>query len=101
MASRLKLHELLCGITGVKNAYFQPPESVKMNYPCIVYKRNNHFGAFADNIRYMHKTQYQLIVIDKDPDSLIPGHVAEIPLCSFVRHYTSDGLNHDVFNLYF
>jgi len=33
---RLKLHEILCGILNTRNAYFQPPESVKMNYPAIV-----------------------------------------------------------------
>ena len=34
---RLELHEILCTILGSRNVYFQPPESIKMNYPAIVY----------------------------------------------------------------
>jgi len=41
------------------------------------------------------------MVIDKDPDSEIPGMVAKLPLCKFVRHYTTDNLNHDVYRLYY
>ena len=39
MKTRYELHEFLCEILGSRNVYFQPPESVKMKYPAIVYER--------------------------------------------------------------
>lgn len=101
MASRLDLHELLCSVLGTRNVYFQPPESVKMQYPCIVYKRSSVNTRFADNELYMRKKRYTVTVIDKNPDSEIPDKVASIPMCAFDRHFTSDNLNHDVFSIYY
>lgn len=101
MASRFDLHELLCSVLGTRNVYFQPPESVKMQYPCIVYKRSSVDTRFADNELYMRKKRYTVTVIDKNPDSEIPDKVASIPMCAFDRHFTSDNLNHDVFSIYY
>ena len=101
MGSRLELHDLLCEILGSKNAYYQPPESIKMNYPAIVYSRSDIDNRYADNSVYMQFHEYQIIVIDEDPDSEIVKKVSNMPNISFDRHYTSDNLNHDVFTLYF
>ena len=86
---------------GGANVYYQPPETVKLKYPCIIYARSSVKTKFADDNPYNHQTEYQVTVIDRDPDSLIPGKIAELPMCSFGRHYTSDNLNHDVYNLYY
>lgn len=96
---RERLQVLLETIAG--NAYFQPPPTLKMQYPCIVYKRDDAETLFADNKLYRTTKRYQVTVIDGDPDSLIPDKVAGLPLCSFDRHYTADNLNHDVYNLFF
>jgi hypothetical protein len=40
-------------------------------------------------------------VIYRHPDSDLPHKIASLPKCSFDRHFVSDNLNHDVFNLYF
>lgn len=101
MASRLELHEILCGILGSRNVYFQPPASVKMQYPAIVYSRSNLENTHADNAVYLQKPCYELVVIDKNPDSVYVEQVSTLPLCRFDRHYTADNLNHDVFTLYF
>lgn len=101
MRTRLELHEILCDILGTRNAYFQPNESYKMKYPAIVYSRNDIDNQHADNSSYMRSTAYQLIVIDKNPDSEIVEKISTLPYCSFDRHYTSDNLNHDVFTIYF
>ena len=101
MSNRLELHEILCEVLGSRNAYFQPPESVKMNYPAIVYSRNNIDNTFADNDVYMQSYSYKVIVIDKDPDSEIVKKVSKLPRCTFDHHYTFDNLNHDVFTLYY
>lgn len=101
MGQRLELQALLVSILGSNNVYFQPPPSLQMSYPCIVYKRDDENTDFANNKPYKRKKRYQVMVIDPDPDSTIPDSVAELPSCVFDRHYTADKLNHDVYKLFF
>ncbi len=101
MASRLDLHEILCGILKTKSCYFQPPSSVRMQYPAIVYSRKDVEKRSADDIAYRKLPCYELILIDKNPDSEFIEKLLDLPYCSYDRHYESDNLNHDVFTLYF
>ena len=101
MAPRLDLQNLLVDLLESTNVYFQPPPSLQMKYPAIVYKRSDVNTIFADNLPYKHVKRYQVTVIDRDPDSDIPDKVGALPKCSFDRSYTADNLNHDVFNLFF
>ena len=101
MGQRLALHSLLKTILGSGNVYFQAPPSNQMHYPAILYKRDDDKVVHAGNKPYNRRIRYQVIVIDKDPDSLIPSKISELPLCSFNRAYTADNLNHDVFNIFF
>lgn len=101
MGNRLELHETLCAVLGSRNVYFQPPANVRMVYPAIVYSRNDIWNTFADNSTYMQSHSYEIIVIDKNPDSGIVDRIASLPMCRFNRHYTLDNLNHDVFTLYY
>ena len=64
MGSRLKLHEMLKDLLGSNNVYFQPPPSLMMKYPCIVYERVRINTKFADNIPYQLNKPYQLTYID-------------------------------------
>ena len=99
--ARNLLHNILKGLTGVEEAYFQPDGTVKMTYPCIVYERKDSLDFHADNILYVFKKRYTVTVIDRDPDSAIPDLVEALPLTKFDRFFTAAGLNHFVFNLYF
>lgn len=99
MDRRLKLHEILCEILGSRNVYFQPPASVQMKYPAIVYSRTEIENTSADNIAYKQATFYQVIVIDYNPDSEIVRKVSQLPMCIYDRHYASDNLNHDAFTI--
>lgn len=101
MASRLELHKVLCEVLGSTNVYYQPPASVKMRYPAIVYSRSDIDNKHANNSIYNQKIAYDVIVIDSNPDSKIVEDVSKLPLCRFARHYTADNLNHDSFTLYF
>jgi hypothetical protein len=101
MADRIALQTLLEELLGSRNVYFQPPETVKLLYPCIIYSRQRITTNFADNIPYKHLTQYKLTVVDKNPDSLIPAKISKLPMCSFDTGYSADNLNHDVFNIYY
>lgn len=101
MNNRIKLHELLCEALGSRQVYFQPPESVKMKYPAIVYSRNRIDNEHADDGVYMQSSSYSITVIDKNPDSEIVDNISLLPRCRFDRHYISDNLNHDVFTIYY
>lgn len=99
MAPRQQLQSVLEGIT--ENVYFQPPASISMLYPCIVYQRDGSDAKFADNSPYHNTKRYQVTVIDRNPDSTIPDAVEELPLCRFDRYFAADGLNHHIFILFF
>lgn len=101
MAQRLELQELLKSLLGSNHVYFQPPPSIQMNYPAIVYRRDFAETKFADDEPYDIVKRYQVTVIDRNPDSLIPGKVAQLPMCVFNRFYAVEGLNHDVYNIFF
>lgn len=101
MRTRLELHEVLCGLANSRNVYFQPPENVKMSYPCIVYSRISNFTENADNIDYLKYRGYTITVIDKNPDSIIAERVESLQFCEFERSFTADGLNHFVYTLYY
>lgn len=98
--SRERIHTVLEEVLGSNNVYFQPPESIKMIYPAIVYSRNDIENTHADNLVYKQDFSYEVTVIDKKPDSEIVKKVSQLPRCRFNRHYTADNLNHDVFILY-
>ncbi len=104
MAQSLRREELqttLEGLLGSRNVYFQPPENIRMNYPCVVYERDSVETKYADNEMYFRKKRYRITIIDRDPDSEIPDRIATLPLCRYSRFFTADNLNHDIFNLYF
>lgn len=98
---RVELQRLLECILCSDQVYYQPPESVKMKYPAIIYQRADIRNLFADDRPYRQSTAYQITVVDRDPDSEIVERVSRLPMCRFDRHYTVDRLNHDVFNIYF
>lgn len=98
---RLELQALLEEILGSENVYFQPPNNLKMQYPCIRYEQDDGDTDFASNKPYRHTKRYQVTHIDQDPDSPIPDVIVMLPMCLFDRSYTADNLNHKVFNLFF
>ena len=101
MGLRTDLQVVLEQLLGSSNVYFQPPSNIQLIYPCIIYERSYWNTTFADNKPYSLNKRYSLTVIDRDPDSTIVDKVINLPMCSFDRHYVSDNLKHDVFNLYF
>lgn len=101
LRTRLELHDILKSIPGVKKAYYSPPASIFMEYPCIRYELSGIPIQRADNIPYFGCKRYTITVIDEDPDTVIPEYVLQLPYCSFDRSYVADGLNHFVFTLYF
>lgn len=97
--SRLELHDLFKQL--VDNVYFQPPENIRMQYPCIVYARDGSSVDHANNELYRHAKQYMVTVIDRDPDTELTDQIEHFPLSSFDRFFAVDDLNHFVFTLFF
>lgn len=101
MHSRLTLHEDLCNILTTRNAYFQPPKSVQMKYPAIVYSLGGIRSIRANDGLYKTFMSYEVTLIDKNPDSEFISKILALPYCTFDRFYTADNLNHWVFTLYY
>ena len=101
MERRLKLQTILEELLGSDNVYFQPPESLRIEYPCIIYRWDTGDTQFADDEPYIFMRRYQITVIDRNPDSAIPDKIKNLPRCIMDRTYVSDNLNHYIFNIYF
>lgn len=99
MANRLQLSEILHAILNSDSVYFQPPESIEMKYPAIVYSLNGIQNTFADNSVYIQSRVYKIIIIDEDPDSEIVDKVSRLPNCKFVTSFNADNLHNWVFNI--
>lgn len=101
MGRRLELQTILEDILGSRNVYFQPPSNVRMKYPCIVYSWQRQIERYADNDSYLNRRSYQVTVIDRDPDSIIPSKIQRMPYTRMSSIFVSDDLNHFVFDLHF
>lgn len=102
MGQRQDLQTLLEDLVGPNvKVYFQPPSSITLTYPCVVYSRDASDTIFSDDTPYRIVKRYQVTVIDRNPDSEIPAKIEKLRYCSFVRYFATDNLNHDVFSLYF
>lgn len=84
-----------------QNVYFQPPASLQMKYPAIVYSRDRADTKFADDKPYSVTRQYNLTLISSNSDESIFEALAALPMCAHERNFVVDNLNHDVFNIYF
>lgn len=100
MHNRLDLQTKLEELLGSRNVYYQPPESIKMSYPAIVYFKAAIVNRHANDTVYNSRTRYEIIVIDKRPDNEVINKILDLSLSSYERSYRSDNLNHDVISLY-
>lgn len=101
MDRRLKLQQELTNILGTNNVYFQPPPTIQLKFPCIIYSRDGAYSKHGDNKTYMFEFRYKITYIDRKPENDIVEKILELPKCRYDRFYTSDGLNHDVFTLFY
>jgi hypothetical protein len=98
---RVELQGVLEDLLGSSNVYFQPPANLAMQYPCIVYQRDNARSDFAGNFAYRYTQRYQVTLIDRDPKNAAFDKIVRLPMCLFNRYFAANNLNHDVFVLYF
>lgn len=99
---RAELGDKLKGVLGTTNVYFEPPESVKLSYPCIVYERSDGDTDFANNLPYRFQMRYRVTAISRKADNPVIRKLAmSLPSIQYSRHFVSDGLHHDVFEVYY
>lgn len=101
MGTRLELQTKFEEFLGSRNVYYQPPETLKIDYPCIIYNRSDILNINADDMHYNNRTCYTVIVVDKTPDNPVISKILEMPYTSYDRYYKSDNLNHDVLRVYY
>lgn len=101
MPNQLDLQNLLEDMLGSKNVYYQPPESIKMQYDAIKYSKKTISSTYANDGKYSMRDCYELIVIAKRPDNPVIKKLLSLPYCSYDRHYVADNLNHDVLTIYY
>ena len=100
MADRLELHSVFQELLGSSNVYYQPPESIKMQYDAIRYSTKTIDSTYANNRKYSMPDRYEVIVISRLPDNPVIKKLLSLPYCSYDRHYIADNLHHDVLTIY-
>ena len=98
---RIELNSILKEILGSDNVYYQPPENLKLKFPCIIYELEGKDVKFADNGKYMSKRKYSVTIVDKNPDTEIPERLEQLPLTRFNRRYVADNIYHSVYSIYY
>lgn len=99
---RLQLQSKFEEILGSRNVYFQPPETMKIKYPCIIYYKNAYPVRYADDQVYKAKQNYTVTVVDSDPDSEIHYNIQNaFQYCRVDSYYRSNNLNHTKLTLYY
>ena len=99
--TRLDPQQKLEDFLGSRNVYYQPPESIKLKYPCIIYEDARIQQTFADNQTYLKNKQYTITIIHQNADSDLDERILdEFKLISYDRPYKADNLYHEVFTLF-
>lgn len=102
MDNRIQLNSLLKTLVGTPNVYFQPPASISLSYPCVIYNIGNGDAKFANNKLYKYDYKYELIFIYKKPNNeIIEKVLNELSMCKLDRTYVVDNLNHYAFSVYY
>lgn len=102
MGMRLALHEELCTLLGSKNCYYDPPETIKMRYPCFIYDVDNIDQKRANNHHYLDIKRYAITYVTQKNDIDITERFFEaFPTASYDRKYVADNMWHYVFSLYY
>ena len=101
MDRRLELQAKLEELLESRNVYYQPPENLKMEYPCIRYSKTKIVSYHADNTKYRNMDCYDLIIIDKKADNPVISKILTLKYTYYDRRYTSDNLYHDVIRIYY
>lgn len=105
----------LMSLLGTDEVYFQPSAEAGISsgeepflftgiqYPCFIIERSGAYQPRANNRNYLFQPSYQVTYINQDePDPEMLKTVMEhFPYCHYDRHFISENLHHDVFQIYY
>lgn len=104
--SRLFIHnELVKVLTRThpdaeKRVFFNPDSNTKLAYPCIIYKEQTYNARRADNLRYFSSIEYQITIIDRDPDTSIHENILDhFEHSRYSNNFRSDNLIHHILTI--
>lgn len=101
MATRIDLSNKFKEILGNSNVYFQPPESQKLKYDCIVFKDITPYTKRANNFVYILNHKYRATYITSNPKSpIVDRMLREFQMIDRVNDFITDGLYHYVYEIY-
>lgn len=102
-SQRLLLHEMLVGFQEMAgeepHVYFQPPESVKMQYPCFVYHQSSDQVIHGNDKPYLRREVYEVTYITREAEPVLPDAMKGLPNTHFDRRYAAENLNHFAFTV--
>jgi hypothetical protein len=100
MKSRIEIQNLLEGILGNGNVYFQDPPNTGMKYPCIIYNFEGFDNDFADNKPYIVAGRWTVHHMYKSiKNDLKEVFVLEPPFFKWERRIKNDGVYNDYYTL--
>lgn len=97
---RLSLHNKLLSLLGNPNVYYQPPSTITLKYPCIIYKLDDVEGVHANNSKYWGTRKYLITLVSKTPDPTILDDILALPLSKFEDPLVVDNLYQYVCSLH-
>lgn len=103
MGRRHDLTELLRDQFPDRNkavVFFQPPATIKLTYPCIIYKLSNMPTKWANNLPYHWDRCYEMTFITEDPQDPMVEKLIALRETAFDRYFSADNLHHFVFKIY-
>lgn len=98
---RVRLHHYLENVLGSNKVYFQPPESVKMQYPCIRYNLAKVPVIHADDKVYLTNPKYVIVYITTQPDDDMRYTLVNSLGVPIIQTYAKDGLYHYIYEFYY
>lgn len=99
--TRSEIQDALEAVDSSLHVYYQPPASVHIKYPAIIFRLENIDQKFADDWTYLKDRAYMVTLICKDPDNpYVDKLVWAFQKIRFDRAYISDNLYHYVYVLY-
>lgn len=102
MNRRLELQAKLENLIQNQHVYFQPPASVRLVYPCVVYTIGEGDVKRANDSIYQYVNSYTITFIYKQPNiDIIEKVLKEFEMCRLNTTYCSENLNHYVFTVYY
>lgn len=87
--------------TITPHVYFNPPEGIRMEYPCVRITRTGVYTMRAENGNYLMFDRYSYVYITQDPED--PNIHGILKLFTRIRHastVTKDNLYNENYVLY-